>query len=69
MFFLIFKTEEKGVDKNAETADNERKEKSTVFAQPVDKYLKTIPAQYVARFIVNRQYRNWEVGIRFYEYD
>lgn len=25
--------------------------------------MKTIPAQYVARFIVNRQYRNWEVGV------
>ncbi|WP_437183046.1 GH92 family glycosyl hydrolase [Segatella copri] len=58
-----FKTEEKGVDKTQKLLIMKGKEKSTVFAQPVDKYLKTIPAQYVARFIVNRQYRNWEVGV------
>ena len=58
-----FKVEEKGVDKTQKLLIMKEKEKSTVFAQPVDKYLKTIPAQYVARFIVNRQYRNWEVGV------
>ena len=58
-----FKTEEKGVDKTQKLLIMKEKEKSTVLAQPVDKYLITIPAQYVARFIVNRQYRNWEVGV------
>lgn len=58
-----FKTEEKGVDKTQKLLIMKEKEKSTVFAQPVDKYLITIPAQYVVRFIVNRQYRNWEVGV------
>lgn len=58
-----FKTEGKGVDKTQKLLIMKEKEKSTVFAQPVDKYLITIPAQYVARFIVNRQYRNWEVGV------
>lgn len=57
-----FKTEEKGVDKAQKLLIMKEKEIHS-FAQPVDKYLKTIPAQYVARFIVNRQYRNWEVGI------
>ena len=58
-----FKTEEKGVDKTQKLLIMKGKEKSTVFAQSVDKYLITIPTQYVARFILNRQYRNWEVGI------
>ena len=35
-----FKTEEKGVDKAQKLLIMKEKEKSTVFAQPVDKYLK-----------------------------
>lgn len=58
-----FKTEENGVDKTQKLLIMKEKEKSTVFAQPVDKYLITIPTQYVARFILNRQYHNWEVGV------
>ena len=51
------------VDKEEKTLISNRKEKSTTFSQAVDNYLKTIPTQGISHFVLNRQYRNWEVGV------
>ena len=54
---------EKVVDKAFKPLNIKEKEKSTLCEQLVDKYGKTIPVQFVSHFILNRQYRQWEVGV------
>ncbi len=54
---------DKIVDNSIEPLNNREKEKFVSFAQPVEKLLKTIPTQWISHFVLNRQYRNWEVGV------
>jgi len=56
-------SEEKLVEKVSKALYDSEKEKSTDCASVVDKLLKTIPTQCVSHFVLNRQYRTWEVGI------
>mgnify|MGYP002521413896 CR=1 FL=1 len=51
------------VDKGVNALKDKKKEKSTTFSHTVDNYLKTIPTECVSHFVLNRQYRNWEVGV------
>ena len=46
-----------------QTVEYKEKEKFTLCEQLVDKYGKTIPVQFISHFILNRQYRQWEVGV------
>ena len=54
---------EKVVDKASKPLNIKEKEKFTLCEQLVDKYGKTIPVQFISHFILNRQYRQWEVGV------
>ena len=58
-----FSDGEKMVDKFVNTLGNRGKEKSTDSPHIVNNLWKTISTQYIARFVLNRQYRNWEVGV------
>ena len=58
-----FLDREKMVDKHGNTLENSGKEKSTAFPPVVNNLWKTIPTQCIAHFVLNRQYRNWEVGV------
>lgn len=55
------------VDKYAKVLKDKDKQTKAKIEQTVDNkvdnLLKTIPTAYICKFILNRQYRNWEVGV------
>ena len=58
-----YKTVDDDVDKASKSLGNKDKQRYSQNSQLVDNYLKTIPTQWISHFVLNRQYRNWQVGV------
>ena len=53
------------VDNDAKMLISNQKERFSRCEQDVDNLLKSIPSQGISHFVLNRQYRNWELGATY----
>lgn len=53
------------VDNDAKMLISNQKERFPCCEQDVDNLLKSIPSQGISHFVLNRQYRNWELGATY----
>ena len=58
-----YKSVDDDVDKASISLEDNDKQRYAQKSQLVDNYLKTIPTLWISHFVLNRQYRNWQVGV------
>ena len=60
-----FSSVDSTVDNDAKMLISNQKERFPRCEQDVDNLLKSIPSQGISHFVLNRQYRNWELGATY----